>query len=341
MRIAIYGAGALGTVLGAYLSRDGLDVELVTRNERHVKGLNEKGAQIAGTVTMTVPVKAILPEQMSGVYDLIFLMTKQIDNVTVVRDLVNFLAEDGVICTLQNGLPEYLISGIIGEKRTYGCAVAWSATLIGDGVSKLTSDPNNLSFSLGSLGETNDAIINQIKSTLEHMGSVTVETNFIGARWSKLLVNSALSGMSAILGCTFGEAAGNRESRFYAHRMIKECIDVTKAAGIHMEPIQGKDLVKLFDYDNIIKEKMSNFLIPYAIRKHRLTKTSMLQDMEKGRRTEIDSINGVVCEFGRKYNVPTPYNDLVVSIIHKMEQGEYKPGFENLMLFRDQVTLVS
>jgi len=338
MRIAIYGAGSLGTVLGAYLSRDGLDVELITRNERHVKGLNEKGAQIAGTVTMTVPVKAILPEQMGGVYDLIFLMTKQIDNATVVRDLVNFLVEDGVICTFQNGLPEYLISGIIGEKRTYGCAVAWSATLIGDGVCKLTSDPNNLSFSLGSLGETNDDIINQIKSTLEYMGSVTVETNFIGARWSKLLVNSALSGMSAILGCTFGEAAGNRESRFYAHRMIKECIDVTKAAGIHMEPIQGKDLVKLFDYDNIIKEKISNFLIPYAIRKHRLTKTSMLQDMEKGRRTEIDSINGVVCEFGRKYNVPTPYNDLVVSIIHKMEQGEYKPGFENLRLFREQVT---
>jgi len=85
MRIAIYGAGSLGTILGAYLSKDGLDVELITRNERHIKGLNEKGAQIIGTITMTVPVKAILPEQMSGIYDLIFLMTKQMDNANVVR----------------------------------------------------------------------------------------------------------------------------------------------------------------------------------------------------------------------------------------------------------------
>jgi len=333
MRIAIYGAGSTGTVLGAFLSRDGLDVELITRNERHVKGLNENGAQIIGTLIMTVPVNAILPEQMSGNYDLVFLMTKQNDNANVIRNLMNFLAEDGVICTFQNGLPEYLISEIIGENRTYGCAVAWSATLVGDGVCELTSDTNNLSFSLGSLGKTNDDLINQIKSILEHMGPVTVETNFIGARWSKLLVNSALSGMSAVLGCTFGEVADNKETRLYAQRMIRECIDVTKAANIRMEPIQGKDPVKLFYYDNIVKEKISNFLIPFAIRKHRLTKASMLQDIEKGRRTEIDSINGVVCEFGRKHGVPTPYNDLVVSIIHKIEQGDYKPGFENLKLF--------
>lgn len=337
MRIAIYGAGAIGTVLGAFLSRDGLDVELITRNERHVKGLNEKGAQIIGTLTMNVPVKAVLPEQMSGVYDLIFLITKQIDNANVVRNLMNFMPEDGIICTLQNGLPEYLISEIVGEERTYGCVVGWGATLIGDGVCELTSEPGNLSFSLGSPGNAKNDIINQIKSVLEHMGPVTIEANFIGARWSKLLVNSALSGMSAILGYTFGEVAGDREARLYVQRMIKESIDVTKAAGIRMEPIQGKDPVKLFDYDNIIKEKISNLIIPLAIRKHRRVKTSMLQDMEKGKKTEVDSINGVVCEFGRKYNVPTPCNDLVVSIVHKMEQGEHKPGFENLKLFKELV----
>jgi len=337
MRIAIYGAGSLGTVLGAYLGRDGLDVELISRNEGHVKGLNERGAQIVGTVTMTVPVKAILPEQMSGVYDLIFLMTKQMDNADVVRNLVSFLRRDGVICTFQNGLPEYSISGIIGENRTYGCTVGWGATLIGDGVCELTSDPNNLSFGLGSFGNTNNDTINQIKSILEHMGAVTVEVNFIGARWSKLLVNSALSGMAAVLGCTLGEVTDNKKARLYAQRMIKECIDVTKAAGIHMEPIQGKDPVKLFDYNNVVKERISNFIIPFAIRQHRIVRPSLLQDLENGKKTEIDSINGIVCEFGRKHNVPTPYNDLVVNIVHKIEQGEYKPGIENLMLFKELV----
>jgi 2-dehydropantoate 2-reductase len=337
MRVAIYGAGSLGTVLGAYLSRDGLGVELVSRNERHVRGLNESSAQIVGTLTMTVPVKAILPEQMTGNYDLVFLMTKQNDNANVVKNLMKFLSKDGVICTFQNGLPEYSISEIIGEDRTYGCTVAWAATLIGDGVCELTSDPNNLTFNLGSLGKTNHNIINRIKSVLEHMGKVTIEANFIGARWSKLLTNSSFSAMSAILGCTVGEAAGNRESRLCIQRLIKECIDVTKAADIRMEPLQGMDPVKLFDYDNIIKEKISNFIVPIAIRKHKAAKASMLQDIEKGKLTEVDSINGIVCEFGRKYGVPTPYNDLVVSIIHKIEQGEYKPGFENLRLFHQLV----
>ena len=336
MRIAIYGAGSIGTVLGAFLARDGLDVELITRNETHVRGLNEKGAQITGTSTMTVPVKAILPGQMSGVYDLIFLMTKQIDNADVVKNLMNFLTEDGVICTFQNGLPEYLISGIVGEKKTYGCTVAWNAVLIGNGVCELASDPNYLSFGLGSFGIADDNIINRIKSILEHVGPVTIETNFIGARWAKLLTNSALNGMSAVLGCTIGELTSNRTSRLYVHRMIKECINVAKAAGIRVEPIEGKDLVKLFDYNNIIKEKIANFIIPLAVRKHRQARPSTLQDLEKGKKTEVDSINGVICEFGRKYNVPTPYNDLVVSIIHKMERGEYKPGFENLKLFNQQ-----
>jgi len=335
MRIAIYGAGSLGTALGAFLSRDGLDVELITRNERHVKGLNENGAQIVGTLTTTIPVKAILPEQMHGVYDLIFLMTKQIDNAKVVRNLMNFLTEDGVICTFQNGLPEYLISGIAGEKRTYGCTVAWNAVLIGEGVCELASDPNYLSFGLGSFGKADDEIINWIKSILEHVGPVTIETNFIGARWAKLLTNSALNGMSAVLGCTIGEVTGNKTSRLYVHKMIKECIDVAKVAGIRMEPIEGKDLVKLFDYNNIIKEKIANFIIPLAVRKHRQARPSTLQDLEKGKKTEVDSINGIVCEFGRQYNVPTPYNDLVVSIIHKIEQGAHKPGFENLRLFNE------
>lgn len=335
MRIAIYGAGALGTVLGAYLCRDGLDVELITRNKKHVERLNENGAQIVGTCTMIVPVKAIIPEQMNGVYDLIFLTTKQVDNANVVNNLMSFLSKDGVICTLQNGLPEYLISKVIGEQRTYGCIVAWGATLIGEGICELTSDPNNLSFGLGSFGGINENTANKIKSVLEYMGPVKIETNFIGARWSKILINSAFGGMSAVLGLCFGEVASNKESRRYTQRIIKECIDVANAANITIEPVQGKDIVKLFDYNNFIKEKISNLMIPLAIKKHRLVKASILQDIEKGKKTEIDSINGIVCEFGRTYDIPTPYNSLIVSIIHEMEQGKRKPRIENLRLFNE------
>ena len=130
------------------------------------------------------------------------------------------------------------------------------------------------------------------------MGTVDVEDNFIGTRWSKLLINASFSGMSAVLGSTFGEAAGPKESRRIVQLLIKECIDVCKAGGIRIEPVQGKDIVKLLDYNNIFKKAFSFFIIPIAIRKHAKLKASMLQDLEKEKLTEVDSINGDVSEFG-------------------------------------------
>ena len=96
---AIYGAGSLGTILGAFITQNGGDIELINRNEDHVNALNEKGARIIGTVDMTVPVKAITPDMMEGEYDIILLLTKQLQNTEVVTMLKDFLTEDGVIVT--------------------------------------------------------------------------------------------------------------------------------------------------------------------------------------------------------------------------------------------------
>jgi len=150
-----------------------------------------------------------------------------------------------------------------------------------------------------------------------------------------LLINSAFSCMSAVCGDTFGAVAENKESRKVVQRVIKECIDVANAAGIKIEPIQGKDVVKLLDYKGAFKKKISFAIIPLAIKKHRLLKASMLQDIEKGIPCEIDSINGIVCAFGKRYGVATPFNDKVVEIIHAIEKGEYQPRFDNVKLFAD------
>jgi 2-dehydropantoate 2-reductase len=165
------------------------------------------------------------------------------------------------------------------------------------------------------------------------MGTVEVEENFLGTRWSKLLINAAFSGMSAVLGCTFGEAAGNRHSRRVVQALIKECIDVCAKGGIRIEPVQGKDIVKLLDYHNAVKKAIAFLIIPIAIRKHAKLKASMLQDIEKGKLTEVDAINGAVSDFGRKVHCPTPANDCVVEIIHRIERGELKPCFDNLKFF--------
>ena len=333
MRTAIYGAGSLGTILGAYINRAGVPVELINRNKAHVEALNTFGAKITGTVEFTQKVTAYTPDLMSGQYDILFLMTKQQNNKEVVQMLKGFLAPDGVLVTFQNGLPEMQIAEVLGEERVLGCTVAWGATMLSAGVCELTSEPDALSFSLGSVSPKRSQHFTAVKELLEKMGTVEVEDNFIGTRWSKLLINAAFSGMSAVLGCTFGEAAGPEDSRRVVQALIKECIDVCAKGGIRIEPVQGKDIVKLLDYKGALKKAISFFIIPIAIRKHAKLKASMLQDLEKGKLTEVEAINGAVSDYGRKVGCPTPMNDKVVEIIHKIEKGELKPCFQNLELF--------
>ena len=333
MRIAIYGAGSLGTILGAFISKAGVPIELINRNKAHVSALKEKGAQVVGTMNFNQPVVAYTPDEMSGTYDIIFLMTKQQHNAEVVEMLKGFLASDGVLVTFQNGLPEVQIAEVLGEERVLGCTVAWGATMQSPGVCELTSEPDALSFSLGAISKQRSKHFAKVKELLEMMGTVEVEENFLGTRWSKLLINAAFSGMSAVLGCTFGEAAGAKDSRRIVQALIKECIDVCQVGGIRIEPVQGKDIVKLLNYTNALKRAFSFFIIPIAIRKHAKLKASMLQDLEKGKLTEVDAINGAVSDYGRKVNFPTPVNDKVVEIIHRIEQGELKPCFDNLKYF--------
>ena len=334
-RYAIYGAGSLGTVLGAYITQKGGQIDLINRNKAHVAALRQNGARITGTVNMTVPVTALTPDEMSGTYDVILLMTKQLLNGEVVTFLKDFLAEDGVLVTLQNGLPEPGIAEIIGSHRTVGCTVEWGATLSAPGVCTLTSAPESLSFHMGRMEGISDLRFNEVKALLELMCPVHEEPNLMGARWSKLLINATFSGLGTVVGGVFGDVSENTAAAKVAIRCMKECIDVGHAAGATFAPVQGKNITKLFYYKSALKRAFATFLIPIAMKKHRNIVPSMLQDLKKGKPCEIDAINGVVCEWGRKYDVPTPINDRIVEIVRKCEQGELTPAAENIRLFDD------
>ncbi len=339
MRVCIYGAGSLGTVLGAYISKAGEEIDLVNRNKKHVEALNSNGAKIVGKVDFIQKVHAILPDEMEGKYDIVFLMTKQLDNRNVLERIKTFLNDDGVVCTMQNGLPEPLVEEIIGKNRTYGCAIGWGAQMVDFGVCELTSEPDALVFALGALETINkdDGHFKEIVRLLSLMGKVELNDNFIGVRWSKLVVNSAFSGLSTVCGCDFGGVSDNKKSRLLAQKIIKEIIDLCEKGNVKIEPIQGKDVVKLLNYKSKIKQKISFAIIPIAIKKHRLIRASMLQDIEKGKKCEVDAINGVVSDFGKKYGSPTPINDKTVEIIKKIENGELKPSFDNLSLFDEVI----
>lgn len=335
MKTAIYGAGSLGTVLGAYLTKNGVDIEFVNRNRAHVEALRTGGARVTGTVDITAPVKAILPEEMRGEYGVIFLMTKQLNNPEVAAFLKPLLSPDGVIVTLQNGIPEPGLAEIVGKDHVIGCVVEWGATLTEPGHVILTSEPDSLSFHMGRMEGITDQQFDRVKALLEKMCPVHVEENLLGARWSKLLINATFSGLGTVIGGVFGDVSEGKDVKGLAVACMKECIDVGRAAGETFAPVQGKDITKLFYYHGPVKKAVAKLILPIAMKKHREIEPSMLQDIKKGKSCEVDAINGVVCEWGRKCGVKTPINDRIVAVIKKEQSGELKPERKNIELFRD------
>ena len=216
-----------------------------------------------------------------------------------------------------------------------GCTVEWGAALNEPGVCTLTSEPDSLSFHMGKMDGITDEQFNMVKNLLELMCPVHEEDNLIGARWSKLLINATFSGLGAVVGGVFGDVSENKDGKKVAVRCMKECIDVGHATGAEFAPVQGKNITALFYYTNPIKRAIATFLVPIAMKKHRDIEPSMLQDLKKGKPCEIDAINGVVCEWGRKCGVPTPINDRIVEIIKKCETGELKPQASNIRMFDD------
>ena len=301
-RIAVMGAGSLGTILGAYLSKAGRDVVLIDAYQAHVDALNQNGAHITGAVEMTVPVKAITPEQMEGQYDLFFYLAKQTYNDVAIPQMMAHMGEGSVICTGQNGLPERAVSKAVGVHRTLGSPVGWGAPFMGPGC-----------------------------SILEDMCPVHVSENLMGYRWTKLLVNCTFSGLSASFGCTFGDVLDDPRAVRLAVKLGAECIAVAKGCGVRMEPHSlAGDLDQVFvwgDEDTIAGSVA-------AVRKgwepHRKLVASMAQDLAHGRKCEIDA---VASESGVDAHVPTPINDMVVHVVKGIQDGKWKGSFDNLKFF--------
>ena len=334
MKIAIMGAGSLGTILGAYVAKAGYDVVLIDPYQAHVDALNEKGAHVIGTVDFVQPVKAITPDQMDGIYDLVIYMAKQTYNDTAIPQIQAHIDENSTVCVCQNGIPEYAVSAAIGTERVVGAPVGWGATFKGPGCSELTTTEGRLNFTLGSLdGPVNDRVM-MAKKVLESMGEVHISENLIGLRWTKLLMNATFSGLSTALGTTFGGVLDNDEAMELILKIGKECIDVAAEKGITLEPYEGYSFYEAFKRGNEKTNQESIALIREIWQPHYKLTASMAQDVMKGRKCEIYDINGVVTKSGDECGIPTPINDIVVKLVAGMFDGTYQYSPENIKYFR-------
>ncbi|MCC8190628.1 MAG: ketopantoate reductase family protein [Planctomycetes bacterium] len=335
MRIAVLGAGAMGTTLGAFLTRAGHTPLLVDASREHVAALQSGGARISGCCDLVVPVQAALPDRVEGVFDSVFLFVKQTRTAEALAAFLPHLHETGVVCTLQNGFPEPLVAKTVGPDRTVGGACLWGATFAGPGHAVLTNDLDSREY-LFEIGECDGAVtprIQAVASVLEGMGPVIITDNLTGARWMKLMLNASMSGLSSALGCPFGDILDNDKALTCLSYLAREVVRVCAAAGATMASTNNLDPAAIAGFTTRAELERSKGYLFRNYDNLRTAKASMLQDLEAGRETEVAMINGHVCETGRRLGVATPYNDLVRDLITAAQAGNTSPTFTHLDRF--------
>lgn len=345
MKIAIYGAGAMGTVLGALLAKSGEKVHLFTRNKSHLAQLQKTGATVVCSAEKTefcVPVEAFSPEEMTEKYDLVFLMTKQRENKKIAEFLKDKLTEKGVVCTTQNGLPEYALAEILGEEKVFGGVCTFGANFLGDGKTELTSLFKGMRLCVGGISERADtsvlvSVLKGVERVIGNPDFLSTTDNLHGMRWNKLCINAAFSSLSVVTGLPFGKIAKDRTLAKIVLPIMRECFSVMNAMGVKKEKMQGHDLEKLFGGKGFFQTQKALLLLPFAIKKHKLLLSGMLKDVEKGRKCEIDFIAGAVVACGKKYGVETPYLEKTVEIVHGIENGLYEITPKNAVFFQKTV----
>ena len=342
LKVAVYGAGAMGTVLGAFLTLGGVDVHLISRNQSHVQALKDGGATVecvADGKTLTTKVVALLPEEMTEKYDVVFLMTKQRENAKILAFLKERLSADGIVCTTQNGLPELSVAESIGQARTYGGVASWGANFLGDGKAELTSNLSAMSIVVGGYKNTNEKtpvlreILSSVCSVCGNENFVQTTENLAGARWAKLSINAAFSGLSTVTGLSFGEIAKNRKTKRLALKILRESYATAEADGVTVEKMQGHDLKKLLCKKGPFGRAFALSVLPLVMKNHKKLLSGMLKDVQNGKKCEIDYIDGIVCEVAKKNGLETPTTQTVVEIVHGIENGLYEITPKNTEFF--------
>jgi len=327
MKIAILGAGSLGIVVGARLAPHYPNLVMIDADPANVAALNAHGARVTGSMTLAVPVTAIEPRDMVGIYDLVILLTKQTYNDVALAQLAPHLGENSVVCTLQNGIPEDNVAAIVGAKRTVGGTVGFGATYDAPGLSRLTSTVEAVDRHAFEIGEIAGGItprLRAIANILSAVGHCEIVEDLMAIRWSKLLMNATFSGVSTALACSFGEVLENPEAMAFLAWVADELIRVAHASGHSLARMQGEDMDSLrLAEGETLADKMPLYRRVWG--HHALLRASMLQDLEKGRKTEIDAINGYVVDRGRQVAVATPFNRLIVDLIRAAEAEKRLP----------------
>lgn len=305
-RVLIAGAGALGSVIGGLLARAGWPVTLLGRRA-HLEAVGRRGLVIDGlfgTHRVSGLACATAPSELEGVYDVVLLTVKSYDTAATVAAIAPRLAPAGILVCLQNGLGNVeAATEVVGERRVLGGRVIFGAEITAPGSVRVTvyADPV-LIGSPDPADAARQARAVAWAARLAEAGIPAEPTPALMAElWAKALYSAALNPLGALLGASYGALAADPDAHAVMDDVIAEAFAVARAAGVRL----GWPDAAAY------RETFYGRLVP-ATAAHR---SSMLQDVERGRPTEIDAINGYVASRGDALGVPAPTNALLTRLI--------------------------
>lgn len=329
--ITVVGAGAIGGVTAAFLNRAGWNVEIVCKRQEIAKQCADPGLFITGlrgeSRTQLHAVASI--KELSEPLEVVLLATKANDCVSAAQELLPMLSPDGFVVSLQNGICEEALADVLGRERLIGCVVGWGATMLGPGRLEITFPGE---FVIGNLDGKMDSRLDLLKDALSNVVPTRISNNIMGELYSKLIINSCINTLGVLTGLTLGKLLASARVRNIFMALMTEAVAVANAMNIRIEPGGGGklDYYKFLSGDGFWSRLRKHATVRVIGFKYRRIKSSSLQSLERGRLTEIDYLNGYICNKGKEYGVPTPLNDTVTAMVKEIESGKRKISPDNV-----------
>src|SRR5215470_6316201 len=327
-RIGILGAGAIGSVVGGLMTRAGHDVTLIDQWPEHVDAMKAKGLRLSGTIgDFVVPVRALHIHELQTVtepFDAVIVAVKSYDTEWATAMALPYLREpDGVVVDFQNGINDTRVAAVAGPHRALGCVITISAGMYEAGHAMRT-DTATLGFKIGEHDGKDTARARELARILGAVAETKVTSNLWGERWSKLAINCMANPLSGLTGLGTLDVRTIPEVAAVGVHLGAEAITVGHAVGHEVEPIYGIPVQRYLDAyaGRGLLELLAD--IAAVARARGGGQPSLLQDVVKGRSTEIDYLNGYVCREAARVGVKTPFNDAVVSAVRALGVG-FKP----------------
>jgi 2-dehydropantoate 2-reductase len=311
-RVAVVGAGAVGSYFGGMLARAGATVTLIGR-PAHVNVWIRDGLFLDSTnFQACIPVSASTEMAAAGDAELVLFSVKSPNTEETARQLARYLRADPLIISLQNGVDNVERMRAAAVLDPISAVVYVASSMPAPGRVKHSGRGDLLIGDLpGRSSPIRPDALRRVCEWFEQAGvpcrvSQDIEVDL----WTKLITNAGLNPISAIAHATYGEAVAIPEARELVSQLVTECVSVARAGGVPLPPSDYVEMVWRF------AEKVGQV---YA---------STAQDLERGKRTEIDALNGFVVRRGAELGVPTPVNQALVALIKLREMRLYVPqGF--------------